>query len=249
MRVVIKIGFFLCTSFFYGQVETQNNNIWLHYVGKNKIANKTFFTLEATMRYTDWLGEKQQWFIRPSFDYQITPKLLGSVGYTHYNTYSYGDIPINKRSIPEDHIWIQGTFTHHAKDFKFIHRLRDENRFVSVAVKNAITNEYDIDSYAYRNRVRYMFLMNYTLTQKDDKAKLFAVLGDEVFVNLGTNAGKTFFNQNRIIAGFGYNINSQNQIQLNYIQQHIWNFPNTIQEDNSTIRLSYITNLDFTKHK
>ena len=85
------------------------------------------------------------------------------------------------------------------------------------------------------------------MTKKDDKTKLFAVLGDEAFVNIGSNAGKTFFNQNRIIGGLGYNINKNHQVQLNYIQQHIWNFSNTIQEDNPTIRVSYITNFDFTK--
>ena len=233
----------------FAQKETQNKNVWFHYVGKNKIAPKTFFTLEATMRYTDFLNEKQQWFIRPSIDYQFTSKFLGSIGYTHYNTYSYGDFPINKRDIPEDHIWIQGTYTYSSGDFKFIHRLRDENRFVGIAKKNLLTNEYDIDHYDYRNRVRYMFLVNYTLVKQDEKAKLFAVLGDEAFVNIGNNAGKTFFNQNRIIGGLGYNINTNSQIQVNYIQQHIWNFSNTIQESNPTVRLSYITNLDFTKKK
>jgi hypothetical protein len=250
MKTTFKlILVFSLFSVFLGtaQVETQNNNIWLHYVGKNKIAAKTFFTLEATMRYTDWGNQNQQWFIRPSIDYQITPKLTGSLGYTHYNTYSYGDVPINKRDIPEDHVWIQGTFTHTKGDFKFTHRLRNENRFVGIAVKNTTTNEFEIDKYEYRNRVRYMFLLNYTLTKVEEKTKLFAVLGDEVFVNIGVNAGKTFFNQNRIIGGLGYNINGRNQIQLNYIQQHIWNFGNTIQENNPTIRISYITNFDWTK--
>lgn len=248
-RTFFVLGLLLFFSISFAQVETQNDNVWFHYVGKNKIAPKTFFTLEATMRYTDGLNEKQQWFIRPSFDYQITSKLLGSLGYTHYNTYSYGEIPINKRDIPEDHVWIQGTYTHTSGNFKFIHRLRDENRFVGIAVKNIRINEYDIDRYEYRNRLRYMVLVNYTLTKEDEKPKLFAVLGDEAFVNIGSNAGKTFFNQNRIIGGLGFNINLKNQIQVNYIQQHIWNFGNTIQENNPTVRFSYITNLDFTKGK
>lgn len=231
------------------QTETKNNNIWLHYVGKNKIANKTFFTLEATMRYTDGLSEKQQWFIRPSLDYQLLPNLLTSIGYTHYNSYVYGDMPINKMNTPEDHVWIQATYNHSSGDFKFTHRFRDENRFVGIAKLDANTNEYEIDSYAYRNRFRYMFLANYALTKQGDKTKLFAVVGNEMFLNIGKNAGKTFFNQNRIIGGLGYNIDAKNQIQINYIQQHIWNFPNTIQENNPTVRFTYITNLDFTKKK
>ncbi len=241
------LGLLIISQISYAQIKTQNDNIWFHYVGKNRISEKASLTLEATMRYTNGLNEKQQWFIRPSLDYQFTNKLVGSIGYTHYNTYSYGEIPLNKTNIPEDHIWIQGTYTHSKGNFKFMHRLRDENRFVGIAVNNANTNEFEIDSYEYRNRARYMFLVNYTLTKADDKAKLFAVLGNEAFVNIGTNAGKTFFNQNRVIGGLGYNLNKNNQIQLNYIQQHIWNFTNTIQENNPTVRLTYVTNFDWTK--
>jgi hypothetical protein len=68
-----------------------------------------------------------------------------------------------------------------------------------------------------------------------------------MFLNIGSNAGKTFFNQNRIIAGLGYNLNGNHQLQLNYIHQKIWNFSNTIQEINPTLRVSYMTNFDWTK--
>lgn len=227
------------------QTKTSNNDVWFHYVGKNMLTKKLSFTLEATMRYANGLSEKQQYFIRPSVDYQFTKKFMGSVGYSHYNTYVYGSPSLNKIDIPEDHVWIQGTFVHSKGKFKFTHRLRDENRFVGIAVKNG-TN-YTIDHYDYRNRLRYMFLMNYTLTKKEDKVKLFGIFGDEAFLNIGANTGKTFFNQNRVIGGLGYNIDSHNQIQLSYIHQNIWNFSNTLQESNPTIRLSYITNLDFSK--
>lgn len=227
------------------QTKTSNNDVWFHYVGKNMLTKKLSFTLEATMRYANGVSEKQQYFVRPSFDYQFTKKFNGSIGYSHYNTYVYGSPTLNKTDIPEDHVWIQGTFVHTKGKFKFTHRLRDENRFVGIAVKNG--TDYSIDHYEYRNRLRYMFLMNYTLTKKDDKVKLFGILGDEAFFNIGSNAGKTFFNQNRIIGGLGYNIDKNQQIQLSYIHQNIWNYTNTLQESNPTIRISYITNLDFSK--
>jgi hypothetical protein len=227
------------------QTKTSNNDVWFHYVGKNMLTKKLSFTLEATMRYANGVSEKQQYFVRPSFDYQFTKKFNGSIGYSHYNTYVYGSPTLNKTDIPEDHVWIQGTFVHTKGKFKFTHRLRDENRFVGIAVKNG--TDYSIDHYEYRNRLRYMFLMNYTLTKKEDKVKLFGIVGNEAFLNLGSNAGKTFFNQNRIIGGLGYNIDKNQQIQLSYIHQNIWNYTNTLQESNPTIRISYITNLDFSK--
>jgi deoxycytidylate deaminase len=59
--------------------------------------------------------------------------------------------------------------------------------------------------------------------------------------------GATLLNQNRIIAGVGYNIDTHNQLQLSYIHQKIWNFPDTIEENNPTVRLSYYTNFSFVK--
>lgn len=238
---------FLFPNISGAQTKTSNNDVWFHYVGKNMLTKKISFTLEATMRYANGLSEKQQYFIRPSFDYQFTKKFNGSIGYSHYNTYVYGSPALNKIDIPEDHIWIQGTFVHSKGRYKFTHRLRDENRFVGIALKNG--TEYSIDHYEYRNRMRYMFLMNYTLTKKEDKVKLFGIVGNEAFFNIGSNAGKTFFNQNRLIGGLGYNIDKNQQIQLNYIHQNIWNFTNTIQEENPTLRISYLTYFDWFRKK
>lgn len=243
---LLAVALFVCQTFF-AQTKTTNENSWLHYVGKNRLSEKLSLTLEATMRYANGFNEKQQYFIRPSVDYQFAKWFTGSVGYSHYNTYSYGNPAMNKISIPENHLWFQGTIVHNSGDFKFTHRLRDELRYVGIAMKNPVTKDLDVDHYDYRNRLRYMFLVNHPITKAEGNTKLFAMLGDEVFMNLGSNAGKTFLNQNRIIGGLGYNINTHHQVQLSYIHQNIWNFGNTFQESNPTVRLSYVTNLDWFK--
>ncbi|MGX7667031.1 DUF2490 domain-containing protein [Flavobacterium pedocola] len=237
----------LSSVYALAQEKSHNENIWLHYVGKNKLSEKVSFTFEASMRYANCFSEKQQWFVRPSVDYQFTKSFAGSLGYSHYNTYVYGDPAMNKTDIPEDHVWVQGTYVHNTGDFKFTHRLRDEHRFVGIAKYEAASGDFEIDHYDYRNRLRYMFLVNYPFTKKGGQVKLFGFLGDEVFVNMSSNAGMTFFNQNRIIGGVGYNFNTHHQVQLSYIQQYIWNYANTLQENNATFRLSYITNFDWYK--
>lgn len=230
----------------YTQQTSNNTNVWLHYSGKNKLTEKVSFTLEATLRYTDGFSQKQQWFVRPSLDYQFSKSFVASVGYTYYDTYVYGEIPMNKITIPEHHGWLQGTFTHNAKDLKFTHRLRDENRFVGISEMNS-QGDFEITKYEYRNRLRYMFLLNQPLSKKDGEVKIFAVLGDEVFVNVGVKDAETLVQQNRIIGGLGYNFDAHHQIQVNYIHQNIWNLKNTIMENNPTIRISYITNFDWYK--
>ncbi|MFK7059441.1 DUF2490 domain-containing protein [Flavobacterium oreochromis] len=246
-----KIGVLLVLLFITIGTATQaqtinhNKDIWFHYMGKNMLNKKISFTLEATMRYANGFDEKQQYFIRPSIDYHFHKNFIGSIGYSHYNTYVYGETPINKTDTPEDHIWIQGTYVLNSGDFKFTNRLRDEYRLVGIPIKNTDGN-YEIDHYDYRNRLRYMFVINYPLVKDDNgKSKLFLNVGDEAFINIGVKDAKTLFQQNRIIAGFGYNLNSHHQIQLNYIHQNNWNLGNTIQENNPTVRISYLTNFDW----
>lgn len=246
-RIVVLLLVLFSVSGIAQKVRTENENIWFHYVGKNRISEKLSFTFEATMRYANGFSEKQQWFLRPSVDYQFTKGFSGSVGYSHYNTYSYGSPAMNKTDVPEDHIWLQGTYIHNFGEVKFTHRLRDEHRFVGIPKYDVASADYSIDRYDYRNRLRYMFLMNYPLLKKENKSKLIGFIGDEVFMNIGSNAGKTFLNQNRIIAGLGYNFNANHQMQLSYIHQNIWNFSNTMLETNPTVRISYLTNFDWYK--
>jgi len=236
-------------QFIFAQVTTTNENIWLHYIGKNMLTKKLSFTFEATMRYANGFSEKQQYFIRPSIDYQFNKHFIGSIGYSHYNTYVYGETPLNKTDIPEDHVWIQGTYVTNSGDFKFTNRLRDEIRFVGIPVKNS-AGGYDIDYYEHRNRLRYILLVNYPfIKDANGKSKLFLNVGDEAFLNINVTDAKTFFQQNRAIAGLGYNINTHHQLQLNYIHQNVWNLSNTIQENNPTFRISYLTNFDWYKKK
>ncbi len=244
--------------------QSSNSNIWLHYFGKNMLTKKLSLTFETSYRFANGFSEKQQYFVRPSFDYQLTKHLTGSLGYSHYETFVYGSPAINTIPIPENHIWLQAQFVHQLGDLKITNRLRDENRYVGVAVttKYAVGSgidglRTDLDHYSYRNRFRYMLLLNYPLIKDEKKVtKLFGILGDEVMLNIGsianppvdgTNVGATLLNQNRIIAGFGYNLNPHNQLQLSFIQQNIWNFKDTIEEANPTFRLSYITNFSFAK--
>jgi hypothetical protein len=240
----------LILSTSYGQEKvTFQDNVWLSYLGKNNFSSKWSITLEASMRYANRLARKQQWFIRPSIDYQISKKFNASVGYTYLNNFRYGSKPLYAIDNIEQNIWLQGTYISHKGKFKYTHRLRDENRNVAV-IKDSLNpttgiTKYEVTKYEYQNRLRYLFLVNYTLMEKNYEPKWLAILGNEVFLNMGAMSGKTLLNQNRLIAGLGFNINPENQIQIAYVHQNIWNFENTIVENNPTVRVSYITNFDW----
>ncbi|WP_258930601.1 DUF2490 domain-containing protein [Flavobacterium oreochromis] len=68
----------------FGQVINHNNDIWLHYLGKNMVGKKLSLTLEGSLIFANGFDQKQQYFIRPSVDYQFTKEISASIGYTHH---------------------------------------------------------------------------------------------------------------------------------------------------------------------
>jgi hypothetical protein len=229
------------------QVQSHNNDIWFHYMGKFMVAKKTSVSFEGVMRFANGFSEKQQFFLRPTIDYQFTKHFQGSLGYSYYKTFVYGSPSLNKIPIPEDHIFLQGLFTHQFGDLKLTNRLRDEQRWVGLASISPGTTEYKINDYVYRNRLRYMLLASYPIIKKGKSPLLSVIVGDEAFFNIGKKSGKTLMNQNRVILGLGYQIDPHQQVQVSFIQQKIWNFSNTLEETNPTVRFSYITNINLAK--
>ena len=212
--------------------KTVNNNLWIHYIGKLQFKPQWLFTFETSDRHTDWGKQHQQWFIRPSIDYTFNKFISSSIGYSHYKTFSYGNPAMFKTPLEEDHIWAQISTQCFYKKWSVTNRIRNENRFIGT-------------DKTYRNRLRYMVLFSYPISPK----KLFIQFGDEAFFNLGSYSGKSVMNQNRIIAGLAWFYKPNFQIQLNYIHQNIWNYSNTIFENNPTIRLSILNNFKLYKNE
>ncbi len=231
------------------QVSSQNNNIWLHYVGKFSFNPKWSFTFEGTKRYTEMGKKPQQWFVRPSIDYALNKNYTASIGYSHYKTFVYGNPAMFFMPIPEDHLWLQINSKHQIGKWSVQNRLRDENRSVGLQDRtyDSISTSYNyrIKGYEYRNRLRYMILFTRPVYTKEGETKLSLILGNEAFFNIGSFSGKSLMNQNRVIAGMGWHFNKDHQLQLTYIHQNVWNFTNTILENNPCIRISLFNNFTF----
>lgn len=229
-----------------GQTVSRNNNSWLHQVATFRLSKHWGLGFESTYRLTEGFRTRQQWFVRPCLDYYASEKLIVTLGYSRYTTYAYGKPAMNFRPVPEDHVWLQLTHKHKVNDMRFTNRLRNENRWVGMPFSfydsaNQKTGT-GISGFEYRNRLRYMFIFQKEILKKNGNPVVELVAGDEVFLNLGSYSGKTIMNQNRVIAGFQYNLNTSHKLQVTYIHQNVWNFQNTILESNPTIRLTWIYN-------
>lgn len=235
MRVFLFL--FSLTLTAQAQVKSSNTNAWLHYMGSFGLNSKWGVSMETSFRSANVVQDFQQFFLRPSVDYKILPSLTGSLGYTHVVTGAYGTPALNKRTMPENHAWLQASHVLKAKKVTVTNRLRNENRWVGL-----LDQEGDVGPYTYRNRMRYMLLISTPLVQKGGQT-VSAFAGNEVFLNVGHQAGLTALNQNRILGGLAYRFNPKHQIQFAYLHQTLINHPNTLQENNRTLRLSWVTNI------
>ncbi len=233
---LFTLFFFVCFSA-QAQVNSTNTNAWLHYMGSFGFSPKWGASMETSFRSANVVQDFQQFFIRPSVDYKLLPSLTGSLGYTHVITGVYGTPALNKRTMPENHAWLQASHVLKANKFTVTNRLRNENRWVGL-----LDQQGDVGPYTYRNRMRYMLLISTPIVQKGSQT-ISAFAGNEVFLNVGERAGTTLLNQNRILGGLAYKFNPKHQIQFAYLHQKVINHPNTLQENNSTLRLSWVSNI------
>jgi hypothetical protein len=91
--------------------------------------------------------------------------------------------------------------------------LRLEQRFNEKVVADQKQNGYN-----YNFRVRYNFSFFIPLKGKELIAKTpFAAIGNELFLNFGDRVVYNTFDQNRLFAGFGYQISSHLNAQLGYM--------------------------------
>jgi hypothetical protein len=247
MKKLIILGLLSISVSSFAQLSSLNTNSWAHLMSTFSVSPKSSVSFETAYRMANFTEDFQQFFVRPSYDYKLKRNLTASIGYTYVLTGVYGNPALNKTNMPENHVWIQGNLQNKIGKVSVNNRLRNENRFVGLAT--AVGEDFEINDYAYRNRMRYMLMASLPLIKLSDTQSLNGFVANEIFLNVGKNAGATLLNQNRAMAGLGYRLNPAHQIQVAYIFQNIWNHPNTIREDNSTVRLSYVTNLKLYKDK
>lgn len=227
-----------------------NSNVWISYTGSHKISSKWGLHLEAQERRSDWIKDNQQLLLRAGINYYLNPQTTLTAGYCYVKTYPYGDFPA-KTTFPENRFWEQLQLKNQIGKIEWISRFRLENRLVNTpVVTDTTTKKYEPGDAVFTNRFRLLnrfsipFKGN-TITDKNFYATAF----DELFVNFGKNVAANFFDQNRVFVGIGYKVPKFGRIETGYMYQNIFKPDGIKIENNSTIVLAFISNLDFYKPK
>ena len=140
--------------------------------------------------------------------------LSGQIGYALNQNFSVGIgylhgwiHPLDRPSFQENRPYEDLLLNYTSGDFKFTSRSRLEQRI-------------RVDNGGLGIRARELLQITYTLSFIDKN--LTAYVGDEVLGYLNSNTyGHTGFNENRALAGFGYQFTKELNIDLGYLGQYI----------------------------
>jgi len=250
------LGFVLATGgAVSGQPEriTDHNRIgWYVYNGDHRLSRKWQLHTEYQWRRIDFIKRWQQSLARLGFDYQVWEGVQIGAGYTHFTTFPYGEHPVAEEGVPttEHRLHQQVQWRDTLGRLLLSHRVRLEQRWLGQAAES---NSRQIAGWAFQHRIRYQLQADIPLKGPTlDEGELYFTCFDELFIGFGRNVGDNVYNQNRILAGLGYQVNDQFQIELGYlnqITQHAEGDPSTgapVFENNNGFRLNVNYSFDFT---
>ena len=202
-----RIFYLICIVFISNNIKGQNpaeNELgnWLMYFGTHKISEKYSLHYETQLRNYEIISNFNQLLPRVGLNYHIDESSIVTAGYAFIPTQNEFDKGWGEEMVTENRIWEQFILRNSINRVKIRHRYRLEQRWVKAG-----------DITTYKNRARYMFSVKLPIS-KNEESPLFISLYDEIFLNISDNP----FDQNRLFAALGFQVNKQMNIQLGYLR-------------------------------
>ena len=196
----------ICLIFFSNNIKGQNveENFgsWLMHFGTHKLSDNYSLHYETQLRNYEILSNFNQLLPRVGLNYHIDKNTSVTAGYAFIPTQNEFDKGWGEKIVTENRIWQQFILKNVVGRIKIRHRYRLEQRWIK--------NE---DFTNYKNRARYMLSLKIPIS-KNEESPLFISLYDEIFLDISN----TPFDQNRLFAALGYQVNKQMNFQFGYLR-------------------------------
>lgn len=218
--LVMAIIALTLTSKVYTQTTEKHGytNSWFTLLNRFQITKKWSVSNEIHNRYGEFLQTQGQFLLRPSLDYGLNEHVEFSLGYSfiHVSPYKPYSLPITRN---ENNFWEQIILKNSVGKVKFLHRFRQENRWIDHISK--VNGENRINGVDYANRFRYRFVLNVDLHKiKDSNKSIFFAAFDEIWFAQNDVLLPTDYNRNWLYLGLGYKFNPSTNIQAGYMHQY-----------------------------
>ena len=185
-----------------GQNIEENLGSWWMYFGTHKFSEKYSLHYETQLRNYEIVSNFNQLLPRVGLNYHIDKNTSLTAGYAWIPTQTSMGEGFDGDLVTENRIWQQFILKNKVGNINFRHRYRLEQRWIKLGEETK-----------YKNRARYMLSLRLPISKNED-SPLFISLYDEIFLNISD----TPFDQNRLFAALGYQINKQMNFQLGYLR-------------------------------
>ena len=213
------IFYMICMVFISNNVKGQkieeNLGSWFMYFGTHKLSEKYSLHYETQLRNYKIVSNFNQLLPRVGLNYHIDKNTSLTAGYAFIPTQNIFDLGWDEQIITENRIWEQFILKNVINRVKIRHRYRLEQRWIKKVDVVQISNNTSFSEFStsYKNRARYMLSVKFPIS-KNEESPLFVSLYDEIFLNISDSP----FDQNRLFAALGYQINKQMNFQVGYLR-------------------------------
>jgi hypothetical protein len=203
-----------------------------------RLTNKFSIGFDIHYRRTDnFLDRSFQFAVRPAIIYYLHNNLRLQAGYAFFDHFPAKG---KETTRPEHRVWQEISWNQKYSGLATLQRLRLEERF-----NHNIEDDVLKDGYRFNYRIRYNMSFFIPLKGKEIIPHAFFVaLANEVFLNFGGKIIYNTFDQNRIFAGIGYQITSQLNGQLGYMNIYQQEATGNNYLSSHVIRLFFFHTLD-----
>ena len=251
--ITVIFNFFAVSLFAQNRIQDNNSIAWGGIFTTTKFNDKWSWHAEFQCRRVEGIKTPQQNLFRTGINYQPNKKFLFRLGYTHAETFPYGEYTLNSmgKQYSDNRAFEMISIADKVNRIDLTHRFMLEQRFVGKYSSASLTKE---DDYSFVNRIRYMFRMQLPLQKKvTSNHAPYLVMYDEIFIGFGKNVSENVFDQNRIGVLLGYKFNDLIKIEGGYLNQIVQlgrevNSKNVFQY-NSGVMLNTVWGFDLRKSK
>lgn len=207
----------------------RNFNQWFAYWGDHAIGQSRWGAhFDLHVRRSDALRERQQFLIRPGFNFQFSKNVQGQTAYTRLSSYPFGAAPTNPQF--EHRLWHQVTVQRAQGKVLWSHRGRFEHRWLN---RRYAAGETGPASTVFEQRARYALRATLPL-----RGSYSWSLAEETFFPTKPEQHPAVVDQQRAIIGLSKRIHDDLRIEFSYMYQAIWQRNGRIREDNHVLSIA-----------
>jgi len=219
------------------------NQVWLGYFNQTRFSEKWGLWTDLHLRTKeDFFTNFSQSILRFGITYYLNDATKLTAGYAYVSNYP-GD---NHKDVTqrEHRAWQQVQWHTKYGSSRMMQWIRLEEKY-----RHKILNDSTLASgYSFNYKIRYNLWYEVPFSKKPDSKWSF-VVNDEVHINFGKQIVYNYFDQNRFFAGFKFNLNRHDNLQLGYMNQFQQLEAGNKFRSNHVMRLFYFQNLDLRKKK